>query len=160
MNRKQRRTSIQFAVKGAWEPFQCLANEEELKTMHRFAGLTVPDNIVVNNYYVVYVYEEDRCTHLSIRRHDNSAIRDWRDLQRIKNELCGQDREGLEIYPAENRLVDVGNHYHLWVLSSGEQIPFGFHERCVGSIDKNGLKNRPFSDIPTDASLHALKSIK
>lgn len=63
--------------------------------------------------------------HLSIRRVDREAVRDWRDFQRIKNELCGTEAEGIEIYPAESRVVDTANQYHLWVFTRN-QVPVGF----------------------------------
>jgi hypothetical protein len=53
--------------------------------------------------------------HLSIKRHDRRPIRDWRAFQRIKNELAGAEREAVELYPAERRLHDAANQYHLWV---------------------------------------------
>ena len=44
-------------------------------------------------------------TYLSIKRNDKEAIRDWRDLQEIKNILVGEENEGVEVFPAESRLV-------------------------------------------------------
>jgi hypothetical protein len=70
---------------------------------------------------------------LSIHSHTRSAVgaHDWRHFQRIKNELCGPEREAVEIYPAESRLVDTANEFWLWVLPEGERLPFGFNERRV-----------------------------
>lgn len=68
---------------------------------------------------------------LTVRNRANSAVRDWRDLQRIKNQLAGPEREAVELYPAESRLVDTANQYWLWVLPEGESFPFGFTERVV-----------------------------
>lgn len=69
--------------------------------------------------------------HLSIKRRDRRPIRDWRAFQRIKNELAGSEREAVEIYPAESRLHDAANQYHLWVAPPGEQWPLGFEGRSV-----------------------------
>lgn len=64
---------------------------------------------------------------LSIKRRDRKPIHDWRDLQRIKNELVGVECEGVELYPAESRKTDTANQYHLWVfLESGHKFPFGW----------------------------------
>ena len=85
-------------------------------------------------------------THLSIKRLDKSAKIDWRDFQYIKNQLVGEENEGCEIYPAESRLVDGANQFHLWVFENPEiKFPFGFKERCVteNSIF-TGAKQRPF----------------
>ena len=67
--------------------------------------------------------------HLSIRNADRSARHDWRDFQRIKNQLAGPEWEAVEIYPAESRLVDAANQYHLWCF----QFTFGigFARRLV-----------------------------
>lgn len=61
--------------------------------------------------------------HLFIRRHDEKPLI-WRDGQRVKNELVGQDRVAVEVYPAVADLVDEANMYHLWVLPDGFQLPF------------------------------------
>lgn len=85
---------------------------------------------------------------LSIKRNDRECIHDWRDLQTIKNMLIGEENEAVEIYPAESRLVDTANQYHLWVFVDATiRFPFGFHDgRLVNdtfSID--GAKQRKFS---------------
>lgn len=62
---------------------------------------------------------------LGIQNFDQSARHDWRDFQRIKNELIGPEAEGLELYPAESRLLDPSNYYLLWVLPKGDRVPLG-----------------------------------
>jgi hypothetical protein len=71
-------------------------------------------------------YKNIGMTYLSIKRIDKEPIHDWRDLQEIKNQLCGKDREGMEIYPREDRVVDTANQYHLFVFPKDYRIPFGF----------------------------------
>ena len=68
--------------------------------------------------------------HLTIRSADGSARHDWRDFQRIKNELVGPETEAVELYPAESRLVDTANHYHLWVFREF-RFPLGMQEREI-----------------------------
>jgi len=86
----------------------------------------------INNLYQVSVDEDiGGALHLSIVRRDRRPIRDWRHLQRIKNEIAGPDREAVEIYPAESRLVDTNNQYHLWVFPEGSGVKIGFQERHV-----------------------------
>lgn len=66
--------------------------------------------------------------HLSIKRNDQKTIHDWRDMQRIKNELVGPECEGIELYPAESRCVDTANQYHMWCVNSGTfRWPVGWH---------------------------------
>lgn len=69
--------------------------------------------------------------HLSIKRNDREPIREWRDLQRIKNELCGPEAEAVELFPAESRLTDEANQFHLWVFNRGYRFPFGDQVRSV-----------------------------
>lgn len=76
---------------------------------------------------------EDRTgvCHLSIKRTDKRPAHDWRDLQSIKNEVMGPEREAIEIYPAESRLHDNSDQTHLWVMPVGNRIEIGYLEREV-----------------------------
>ena len=89
------------------------------------------DKYVVNLRRVPSQNDDTEMIHLSIRRQDRGAAHDWRDFQRIKNELAGPEWEAVEIYPAESRLVDAANQYHLWCFPF--QLGFGFRERLVGN---------------------------
>lgn len=75
---------------------------------------------------------------LSIKLRSRAPMRRWRDLQRIKNELVGPSFEAVEIFPAEERLVDTSNQYHLWVFIDGYRLPFGYAERLVVGISWGG----------------------
>lgn len=85
--------------------------------------------------------------HLSLKRLDREPITDWRDKQAIKNQIVGPEYEAVEIYPAESRLVDGANQYHLWVLGDrGDepaQLPFGFFKRSVSDTTLSSGKQRP-----------------
>jgi hypothetical protein len=72
-------------------------------------------------------------THICIRRLDGACdIRDWRHFQQIKNEICGEEREGFELYPRESRKVDTSNKFHIWVLPDGISMSaVGWLERDV-----------------------------
>jgi hypothetical protein len=82
--------------------------------------------------------------HLTIRSTDGAPRHDWRDFQRIKNELVGEEAEAVQLYPAESRLVDTANHYHLWVFRR-YRFPFGLQEREV-SEGGEGISQRPHDD--------------
>lgn len=69
--------------------------------------------------------------HLSIHRHDRRRLRDWRHLQQMKNEIAGEDRWAVEVFPTESKLVDTSNEYHLWVLPEGEPLPWAFQQGVV-----------------------------
>lgn len=138
-NFEQRETSVELPP---WTPF--------VRTGQVIAdGLpNTPDGeIWENSRYVVIVRDcggggEGKLVWLSIKNADNSARHDWRELQRIKNELVGTDVEAVELYPAESRLVDNANQWHLWCVV-GFRFPFGFEERLV-SEDTPGVTQRPF----------------
>jgi hypothetical protein len=87
--------------------------------------------------------------HLSIKRIDKQPIRAWRDLQQIKNEIVGPEYEGVELFPAESRLADSANQYHIWVIDDPTyRFPFGFQERFVldgtGEIEADNSRQEPF----------------
>ena len=141
----------------AWTPFdQCVIEREQ------YAG-DAPDRLLRNNKYTVAVYyrvgvsaDWPAMLHLSIKRNDREVIHDWRDLQRIKNEVVGPECEAVELYPAESRLVDAANQYHLYALTSpAHRFPFGFNERLVaGDVESQtmpGAKQRRFDTLPADA---------
>jgi len=85
-----------------------------------------------NNVYIVQVVphktEWGHVMQLMIRRNDEAPVRDWLDLQRIKNEILGEQRTAVEVFPAQGELVDHANLYHLWVLPEGFELPFGMRE--------------------------------
>lgn len=80
-------------------------------------------NRLYNGFALVFV---DTSMHLSFKRNDRAAVRDWRHFQAIKNEVAGPEREAIEIFPPESELVDGANEYHLWVLPEGSWSPLGF----------------------------------
>jgi hypothetical protein len=115
----------------------------------------------VNDLYQVQLRRFDGeipVVHLNIRRRDGRVIfRDWRHFQAIKNQLVGPECEGVELYPAESRLSDTSNKYHLWCIADPSfRFPFGMHGRDVingkgGS--KAGHRQRPISEPETATRL-------
>ncbi len=85
---------------------------------------------------------------LSIRRLDRAPSRDWRDFQRIKNQLLGPEIEGIELYPAESRLVDSANQFHMFcVVDPLFRFPFGYDAgRTVTSKSGAGSVQRPLDE--------------
>lgn len=53
----------------------------------------------------------------------------WNEKMQIKNELFGEDRFAIEVYPKQDRLVDVADVYHLWVFNKKFEMPFGIHPK-------------------------------
>lgn len=92
----------------------------------------------INDLYQVEVrnYDND-IVQINIRRRDGNVIfRDWRHF------------EAIELYPAESRLVDTSNKYHLWgSRDQSFRFPFGWTERDVRSEGGAGagLRQRPIT---------------
>ena len=99
---------------------------DDLKILYKQEFLD-GETFMNDDYVVIRTEQENGSTHLSIRRLDRKPCRDWRDFQQIKNELCGEEREALELYPRESRLVDTANQFHLWVQKKGFVIPVGYN---------------------------------
>lgn len=104
--------------------------------------------VVENSRYMVFIrllkhprYGE--VCHLSIKTHDKAAYHDWRDFQRIKDEICGPEFEAVEIYPQARYLVDTSNQYHLWVFLE-HRLELGFTERLVAEGSWENSVQRPF----------------
>lgn len=82
----------------------------------------------LNDTYQVAVRRQGGTVHLSIKRLDRQPVTDWRDKQAIKNQLVGPECEGIELYPAESRLVDSANQFHIWCSSDPTfRFPVGYN---------------------------------
>ena len=143
---KQRRLLRSQALR-AWEPlvkapFVKPPTTDHDSKMHDVERLLDRGSTTyINNRYQVAVESvppgehglgEHEILWISIKSLDGSARHDWRDFQQIKNELAGPDWEAIEVYPAEDRLVDTCNQFHLWCLppESG-RVPVGWYTRFV-----------------------------
>ena len=113
-----------------WEPFEPV--EGQVIGADGVAGYLYQNNLyqVIRREYPEGPFGP--YVHLTIRNQDGSTRHDWPEFQRIKNELVGEEAEGVEIYPAESRLVDTIHHYHLWVFRE-YRFPLGMTEREVTS---------------------------
>ena len=81
----------------------------------------------LSNTYVVMIRTIDtewgKVEHAVIRNVGSTDI-PWAEKQRIKNELFGEDRVAIEVFPTEDELVDAAMMYHMWVLPEGFKMPF------------------------------------
>lgn len=123
---------------------QC-SREEAIRIMDAEDART---ELWINDLYQVQVrHLDDLMVHLNVRRRDGGPIlRDWRHFQQIKNELVGPECEAIELYPAESRLVDTSNKYHLYAVKDPTfRFPVGFTERQVSyeSGQTPGTRQRP-----------------
>lgn len=108
-------------------------------------------NVFKNDLYTVIVDHEPEkrnedfkrplhgvFSHLSIKRNDKGVITDWESLNSIKEALLGQ-RNAVELFPLDNRLVDMANQYHLWAIKDPE--------RSIGVSIKKGAKMASPSEL-------------
>lgn len=152
----------------SWTPFIKVESrpitESQIKEMAKATGMPVEafrekiaadrtsKELYQNNLYQVAVRElkeenQPTMVHLSIKRLDKAPAHDWRHFQRIKNELVGVECEGVELYPAESRLVDAANQYHLWVVKDPTfRMPLGFDERMVANESTSTTTQRVSED--------------
>jgi hypothetical protein len=162
-----------LAALPAWTPFEDVT-EQLSSPLARAMGIDDPKVLLMtqqmlgtgnagtrvfqNSRYIVHrTPTEGGGFQLSIRNLENDARHDWREFQRIKNELCGEDREAVELYPAETRLVDTSNQFYVHVLPPNYAVPVGFNTRLVmkprPAGDPSGSNQRPWEagTQPADA---------
>ena len=131
-----------------WTPFQRAVYDPADPSPKDRYGDREPERLFNNSRYQVAGWGEHhplygRVVHLSIKTHDRQARHDWRDLQRIKNELVGPEYDAVEIYPAESRLVDTANQFHIFVFID-YKLELGFSHRLVAEGAWEKARQRPF----------------
>jgi hypothetical protein len=113
-------------------PAKAAGHQEPWTPFARHQNTTTGEQVWQNSRYTVLVatrydrslrwagLEGTHDAHLSFRRRDRQPEPiTWRDIQRIKSELCGSEAEAMECFPAESRLIDGSNQRHLWVWRAG-----------------------------------------
>lgn len=107
---------------------------------YRMIGVVLSEEVYVNDTYQVSVTRGHQTgregwpsmAHISVMRLDKQPSRSWSDMQAIKNQLMGESNEGIEIYPAEDRLTDCAPQYHVWCFEDDTfRIPMGWTTRKV-----------------------------
>ncbi len=119
MSRNERQMNIaRMMMSRPQEPFEQI----DLST-----AKNIPDGMTrayKNNWYVVMIYDNQETTHgkairIMVQRHDDEPIHSWMDLQKIKNEIFGNEVVAIEYYPKQSELVDQHNIYWLWIFPEG-----------------------------------------
>jgi hypothetical protein len=78
-----------------------------------------------NNRYVVMIFDLARVStgfavQVLIQKIDNTPILNhWSEIQKIKNELFGEETTAVEYYPAQSELIDNHNIYWIWIYPAG-----------------------------------------
>lgn len=116
------REVVKSSKRPAWTPLQSL-------TMHR--GVPVYGNSRYEVHQDPPVQTPlGRVVHLSVKQLGEGEfryLRDWRDYQKIKNELVGPEFQAIELFPPEEHVVDSADQFHLWVLLD-TVLPIGYFE--------------------------------
>lgn len=119
-----------------WEPLKRLDNDPRFQRNPDIPPELQGDEIWLSERYqctVRYLKSSDPSLpvgregmmHLSIHANDRGPMRNWRHLQQIKNEVAGEDRTAVEVFPPEHELTDSANEYHLFVLPAGVNLGYG-----------------------------------
>ncbi len=134
MNRKQRRAQqsetrkfVEFKFNNRMGPFK---KEKPPKRGEGWYGeLSMAWS---NGWYAVLGREVPTIwgvvIHLCMRNLPGSSLH-WNEKQWIKEQLYGDARTAIEVYPDADELVDQANMYHLWILPEGFQLPFTIADR-------------------------------
>jgi hypothetical protein len=85
--------------------------------------------------------------YIQVRRRDGKPIREWRALQRIKNELAGRDVTAIEVFPPADEVIDTTNSYHLWCAPPGFDLEVSLNP---------GRRIRELG-VSTEAAAHAFR---
>jgi hypothetical protein len=119
-----------------WQPLIRVPVTDEMRELHAREPI---EEVWANDEYeafVMYIGEtRDGPLHLSIKRLDRQPVSDWRHKQAIKNEIAGSEREAIELFPRESRLVDAANQTHLWCVGADITLEVGYETRLVGEQD-------------------------
>jgi hypothetical protein len=94
---------------------------------------------------------EIRMVHISFHRRDQAPATDWRDMQAIKNATVGEDADAISLNPAESRVVDTANEFHLWApfeRDSGKpvRVPIGWQVGLRCEKPYEGSVQRPICE--------------
>ena len=85
---------------------------------------------------MIYTKQWGNVEHVTITRITDEVLNmggtaaiGWAEKMMIKNELFGEDRFAIEVYPKQKFLVDVTDTYHLWIFGAKYDMPFGIHPK-------------------------------
>jgi len=78
-----------------------------------------------NTRYTVMIYDDIQTTkgaaiQALIQNHKNLPIQNhWSEIQKIKNDIFGEEAMAIEYYPAESELINHHNIYWIWIFPDG-----------------------------------------
>lgn len=132
-NRQQRLAARAFerkGLKGDWGPWRITDLPDGIPGGNGWCKQV--RQVRANNIYVVLIRpfldeQGNVVTHMAIRT-ASQLEPPWRDMQRIKNDICGEESTAVQVMPPASELIDEADMYHMWVLSS--RLPFSLARRA------------------------------
>ena len=103
---------------------------KQLDALHPFT--VIKRSLWRNREWSCVLWEGEHHLHIGIEHISQIPRHDWLAFQQIKNQLVGPDQEMVELYPADSRMVNCVNMYHLWG-TIGVKIMLGWLPDVVGA---------------------------
>ena len=124
---RERRRASNRVVDDGWEPLRerpvDIEKAKQLDALHPFT--VIKRSLWRNREWSCVLWEGEHHLHIGIEHISQIPRHDWLAFQQIKNQLVGPDQEMVELYPAESRMVNCVNMYHLWG-TKGVKIMLGW----------------------------------
>jgi hypothetical protein len=110
------------------------ANKEFKKPVTKFEQLDLSKSDFVpkgmtrayrNTRFIVMVYDNSPVStgtaiRVMVQKHnDTPIVNHWSEMQKIKNEIFGEETTAIEYYPAKSQLIDDYNIYWFWIFPEG-----------------------------------------
>tara|TARA_R100000808_G_C2138635_1_gene146650 strand:- start:1449 stop:1937 length:489 start_codon:yes stop_codon:yes gene_type:complete len=106
----------------------------KMADVRRSLELQNKEAVYINDLYECRVDYDMDIPHLSIKNHEKTTEISWQHKQWIKNDIVGEEMEACELFPAESRLVNTANQFHLWCFPKGV-MKFGWNARIVDDAE-------------------------
>jgi hypothetical protein len=86
-----------------------------------------------DTYSVSLTEFADGIKKLSILRKDRQPIRDWSEIQKIKNEILGEETYAIEVFPPKSELINRYNCYHLFHIPALDLKAYDLKNKIITS---------------------------
>lgn len=95
-----------------------VSHHEALRDADRLLLRLQREKIWVSPLYQVHVADEGGVLHYNLKRRDREPLMSRAHLVDIAQHFCkDRQRVPVEIYPAQQHVVDMANQYHIWAPS-------------------------------------------
>lgn len=125
MSRNERRVLLTAEARarrsGIWGEWEKLTVPRGSAGMSWAAEFTT---VYRNKVFSVLVRDAGHAVHMAVSSLSGERP-SWHEMQRIKDELAGNDATAVEVYPPKSEIVDGADMFHIWVLP--ERLPFGLY---------------------------------